>query len=407
MKFANLVLDSDKQIENIGDWAQIFAIENLYSYMKFESREIVQIKISELSTYDGEYVILPINYPFYGYYQLSVKIIPVFLGISIMSASVADGLRMKNFQPIGCRDYHTMQELQRKNLEVYFGGCLTIAFPKRDKCSAKKVFIVDVSDNVLEKIPDKIKRDAEYMGHIYYGKECGGRKKAEKIYKKYREEASLVITSRIHCAQPCLAMGIPVIFICEVKSFRYSVIQQFLPIYTLDEMEGIDWNPEPIELEEHKKRLLECASARIWDIFEKSRQMCEISDFYLREQKFDYEIDSVWAFQKYIKENWNPEDTFQYVIWGITQIAEVIYVWIKDNYPNAVLSQVIDIKVQKAFHGISPKRIDALKGCKAPVFVTAGSANDMAKEIFIKYNVSRYVICYNNLYIVDGIHKIY
>ena len=29
MKFANLALDSDKKMENIGDWVQIFAIENL------------------------------------------------------------------------------------------------------------------------------------------------------------------------------------------------------------------------------------------------------------------------------------------------------------------------------------------------------------------------------------------
>ena len=77
MKFANLALDSDKKMENIGDWVQIFAIENLFEYMNIKKNEIVHIKISELSTYDGEYVILPINYPLYGYYHLSYKIIPV------------------------------------------------------------------------------------------------------------------------------------------------------------------------------------------------------------------------------------------------------------------------------------------------------------------------------------------
>ena len=73
MKFANLALDSDKKMENIGDWVQIFAIENLFEYMNIKKNEIVHIKISELSTYDGEYVILPINYPLYGYYHLSYK----------------------------------------------------------------------------------------------------------------------------------------------------------------------------------------------------------------------------------------------------------------------------------------------------------------------------------------------
>lgn len=53
MKFANLALDTNKKMENIGDWVQIFAIENLYDYMGINKDEIVSIKISELSSYDG------------------------------------------------------------------------------------------------------------------------------------------------------------------------------------------------------------------------------------------------------------------------------------------------------------------------------------------------------------------
>lgn len=194
MKFANLALDSDKKMENIGDWVQIFAIENLFEYMNIKKNEIVHIKISELSTYDGEYVILPINYPLYGYYHLSYKIIPVFLGISVMSESVIEGLRMRNFQPIGCRDYHTLQEMHKAGLEAYYGGCLTITFPKREKESVNKVFIVDVSDNVLNRIPNHIRENAEYIKHVYYHEECGGEEKARKIYDRYRREAGLVIT---------------------------------------------------------------------------------------------------------------------------------------------------------------------------------------------------------------------
>ena len=407
MKFANLALDTNKKMENIGDWVQIFAIENLYDYMGINKDEIVSIKISELSSYDGEYVILPINYPFYGYYQLSYKIIPVYLGISVMSGSVAEGLRMKNFQPIGCRDYHTMQEMKKAGLEAYYGGCLTITFPQRKKCSAGKTFIVDVSDNVLNKIPDNIKADAEYVKHVYYNEECGGEEKARKIYERYKEEAGLIITSRIHCAQPCLAAGIPVIFICEIVSFRYEVIKQFLPIYTLEEMDKIDWNPKPVELEEHKKRMLECAADRVWSAYKQYSRISEISNFYLSGTEFTYEIDSVWAFQRYIKENWKTNEAFQYAIWGVTQCAEVIYGWISENYPNAVLVQVIDNKMKEEFHGVHPETPDMLGHYDVPVFVTAGSANPVAEETFKKYKVEKYVICYLNLYILNGIHKTY
>lgn len=406
MKFANLALDTNKKMENIGDWVQIFAIENLYDYMGISKEEIIPIKISELSCYDGEYVILPINYPFYGYYQLSHKIIPVYLGISVMSGSVADGLRMKNFQPIGCRDYHTMREMQKAGLEAYYGGCLTITFPKRE-VSGGKTFIVDVSDNVLQRIPDHVKANAEYVKHVYYNEECGGEEKARKIYERYVKEAGLVITSRIHCAQPCLAAGIPVVFICEIKSFRYEVIKQFIPVYTLEEMEQIDWNPKPIELEKHKKRMLECASDRVWSVYKQYSKICEISSFYLSGNQFDYEIDSVWAFQRYIKKSWNKQDAFQYALWGVTQCAEVIYEWINENYPNAALVQVIDNKMKKAFHGIYPETADMLGRCSVPVFVTAGSANPVAEETFKKQGVEKYVICYGNLYIVNGVHKTY
>lgn len=407
MKFANLELDSNKQMENIGDWVQIFAIEHLYEYMGIDKNEIVAIKISELNTYDGEYVILPINYPLYGYYQLSSKIIPVYLGISVISGSVADGLRLKNFQPIGCRDYHTMLELQKVGLETYYGGCLTITFPKRNSSSASKTFIVDVSDNVLQKIPREIKENAEYVKHVYYKEECGGKEKAREIYRRYMQEAGLVITSRIHCAQPCLAAGIPVVFICEIKSFRYEVIRQFLPIYTLEDMDRIEWSPEPLEMEDHKKRMLEYAASRVWSVYKQYKNMCELSDFYLSGPRFLGEIDSVWAFQKYIKENWNKVDAIQYAIWGITQCAEVIYEWIAQNYPNAELAQVIDAKKTEVFHGVYPQAVNSLANCDIPVFVTAGSANPVAEGVFKEYNVKQYVICYGSLYIVNGVHKTY
>lgn len=407
MKFANLALDSNSKMENVGDWVQIFAIENLYHYMGVEKETIVSIKISELSTYDGEYVILPINYPFYGYYNLSPKIIPVYLGVSIINRSVIEGLRMRNFQPIGCRDFHTMKEIQKAGLEAYYGGCLTITFPKRKECSANKTFIVDVSDNVLQRIPDAIKENAEYVKQVYYNEECGGEAKARQVYKRYVNEAGLIITSRIHVAQPCMAAGIPVIFICEVKSFRYDLLNRFIPIYTLKDMDKIDWDPQPIDLEESKEMLLENASARVWNTYRKYDKLCHISDFYLTGATNEYEIDTVWAFQKYIRDNWEKEDEFQYAIWGITQIAEAIYEWVQTNYPGGKLVQVIDKKVKDEWHGIMPQTQESLENCKVPVFVTAGTINPIAREVFDKYNVRKYVVCYGNLYIVDGALKTY
>lgn len=408
MKWANLILDADKGMENIGDWAQIFAIEYLYRYMKVEYTEVVRIKISELSTYDGEYVVLPINYPFYGYYQLSPKIIPVFLGISVMHKSVADGLRMKNYQPIGCRDYHTWRELTDIGIDAYMAGCLTITWPKREKSERQKqIFIVDVSDGIYDKIPDAIRGPARKISHIFYHDDCMGEEGARSIYRMYEEEAALVITSRIHCAQPCIAMGIPVIFIYEVCSFRYDVVRQYIPVYSLETMDQIDWNPLAPDLEPHKEVMLQNAADRVWESWKKHERICAISDFYLRGEPISKEVDTVWAFQRYIKERYSDEDSFQYSLWGITQIAESIYEWISEEYPHAVLDQVIDMNRKDSFHGVMPTTMEILCACRSVVLVTAGSANSVARKIFGEYGITEYVICYNGMYVVNGVEYSY
>ena len=410
MKFANLVLGRNKDIENLGHWMQIVAIENLYRYMNINYSDVVRISISDLNTYNGEYLILPINFPFYGFYNLSPKIIPVFLGISVISGNVAQGLRMWQYQPIGCRDYHSFLELKKQGLEVYYGGCLTITFPKRDdSIKGRKIFIVDVSKKIIDRLPDNITRNAEYISQIVYGKNNGGEKRAREIYERYIKEGALVITSRIHCAQPCLAAGIPVIFICERVSFRYEVLRQYIPIYTLDSLQNIDWNPQPVKLESVKKKLLENAKHRIIDVSDKYKSICDISDFFLANaESLKYDVDSVWAFKEYVEKRWKYDDEFTYILWGRTQIADFFYSWMKKKYKNATLDSIIDIFSKEAFYRYDPVDEKVLAEKKdTVVFVTAGAANIMALETFKKYDIKHFVICYNGMYIVDGIEKEY
>ena len=85
MKFANLITKGDK-VKNYGDDMQVHAIKLLYEYMGINYSDVVRITINELFTYDGEeYLIVPINLPFLGRYPaISPKIIPVYLGISVL-----------------------------------------------------------------------------------------------------------------------------------------------------------------------------------------------------------------------------------------------------------------------------------------------------------------------------------
>lgn len=73
-------------------------------------------------------------------------------------------------------------------------------------------------------IPKEILKNAKYLTHSYRGKDYNEKErfeKAETLLEKYAK-AKLVITSRIHCALPCLALGTPVVFIAGGGLFEKS-----------------------------------------------------------------------------------------------------------------------------------------------------------------------------------------
>ena len=72
MKYANIRMQRDG-LNNLGDNIQLLAIDNLLHYMGVPKEDIVYIDYYDLATYDGEYVVLPINYPLYGYRMICIS----------------------------------------------------------------------------------------------------------------------------------------------------------------------------------------------------------------------------------------------------------------------------------------------------------------------------------------------
>lgn len=180
--------------------------------------------------------------------------------------------------PIGCRDTGTLEFLRRNNVPAFFSGCLTLTLGKRYKFNEtrKGIVFVDpyfppiryVNDNetiyyplnLLNAFryfltnPKKILRlskksffkgrlwiqtiynasmfynayskyftddlifGAEYLSHMVpVGTEDSQESfllRAESFVNKYAQ-SKLVITSRIHCALPCLGLETPVIFVLD------------------------------------------------------------------------------------------------------------------------------------------------------------------------------------------------
>ena len=120
MKYGNLIHNGlsrgeDNRVVNLGDAFEIIAIDEIYERMGISREQIVEIDMYELDKYNGEPVILPINFMLAtqsmgaNILKMSQNIIPIFLGVTFGQTRFTKeqlGL-LKNSEPIGCRDERT------------------------------------------------------------------------------------------------------------------------------------------------------------------------------------------------------------------------------------------------------------------------------------------------------------
>jgi hypothetical protein len=274
---------------NIGDYIQSLAAKQF-----FDDEDHVLWNRDELSKYTGTpaKVILnawfthkPANWP------PSDNLIPLFVAFHANSSS-SDALTaekslsyLKRYEPIGCRDFYTVNLLKTKGIEAYFSSCLTTTlFQSYNSEVRKKIYIVDPfaympngkgfveiiksvllstiyfiptfkmirkykqtnkytinftkigigrillatkSYLILKKIVDKnVLDNAILITHYHQYKEysCDDDrfKRADEILKMYAS-AKLVITSRIHCALPSIGFGTPVVYLKNLSEKEESI----------------------------------------------------------------------------------------------------------------------------------------------------------------------------------------
>lgn len=138
------------------------------------------------------------------------------------------------------RDTDTEQWLKQMGVErVEFGGCLTLTIPEikntvfplalqgDEQTHIKEhghIVFVDVKGHVPGIQPDTV------ITHNTTLKDGNERRKKAMELLCFYAGAQLVVTSRLHCALPCAAMGIPVI--CLNNGPRYSGMEKFITITT-------------------------------------------------------------------------------------------------------------------------------------------------------------------------------
>ena len=259
MKYALLKYDENKVFFNIGDNIQSLAAKQFLPQVDtFVNRE-------HLADYKGDKMKVIMNGWFthnYNNWLPSEDIEPLFISFHVNNTAAPYMLTenavayLKAHEPIGCRDEFTVETLKAKGINAYFSGCLTLtldSYKVDDTLRGDDIYIVDplYSYPTWEKVTydwKRVIRSIQNGDFFKTGKQQQHLRKfideellktakfinqeppantytdaqkfamAEDLLHKYAK-AKLVITSRIHCALPCLALGTPVIFVNGFDSF--------------------------------------------------------------------------------------------------------------------------------------------------------------------------------------------
>ena len=259
MKYGLLTYAKQGHQFNIGDYVQSLAAK------QFLPRVDALINRESMALYNGDPIKIILN----GWFTHNIvnwvpseKIHPLFISFHVNSSAAPYILNpraleyLKRHEPIGCRDKFTVKLLQEKGVNAYFSGCLTLTletYAVREADRRSNIYIVDPfynypslskvfsgwrecvrgimngdvlklhrkARNLNKLINADLLKTAIYETQVLRSGTYSDEEKfaiADALLKKYAK-AKLVITSRIHVALPCLAMGTPVIFVNGFTSF--------------------------------------------------------------------------------------------------------------------------------------------------------------------------------------------
>lgn len=209
------------------------------------------------------------------------ELVPIFFAFHMTPGSVArvcspEGIAyLKQHEPIGCRDRGTMEILQRHGVEAFYSKCVTLTLPRREREPENgRVYMVGLSKGAESAVPRSIRRRAVVVDQakLRLPDLTPGLKEelSQHLLDTYSRTAALVITSKIHCAMPCIAMGIPVVFLydkAKKDDYRVGIIKDLIGIQYVGESKldrllfnrlrqrSIDWAPAALDLESEKARI--------------------------------------------------------------------------------------------------------------------------------------------------------
>ena len=212
---------------NIGDDIQTIAAIN---FLKNKGiTEHTFINREKLSDYDGHPITLVMNGWFthnnVNKFLPSEKITPIFISFHVAKEILVKRYKsyFKKHEPIGCRDQNTVRIFEKYNIKAYFVGCLTLTLgtlnaKDGDRIKKGKYLVdVDYGFGITKSQKKTIYKDYTAVNHnAFFGlkrESIQKRIKDAHIFLERYRNAEIVITTRLHCALPCRALGTKVIFV--------------------------------------------------------------------------------------------------------------------------------------------------------------------------------------------------
>lgn len=350
--------DPKYAMANVGESIQSVAMEYIYDQCGVDRSDIIKIDQCDVKQYDGEEVILPLRLPLShdtvdDYFPLHTCVHPFFISLHLHDDIFEDRQDLVDYfmryAPIGCRDEISCGFFRKHGIESYVMGCYTLAFPKRTASPEKgKVFMVDASKTLEENIPTELLKSAVRLSHaVPYHKYPVTPDEDERLetlareyVNRYRDEAVMMITSRLHVAAPSVAMGIPVVLASDNADFRYAWIDAFVPVYQADDYKTIDWAPKSVDISTVRKDLMDVFDGILNHQEMRIPALQSLDAFYRSRQKTQY----YKLFRNrlaHIKEIYGGA-VFTYAIWGAGNHSLFAYELMSEMYPEAKLVAVVD-----------------------------------------------------------------
>lgn len=211
---------------NIGDDIQTVAV------MQHLPPVDVFIDRDQLNTFSGPETLLVMNGWFLTRLENwppSKSIKPIFFGFHVQTEAKPVIARhvdyLKEHAPIGCRDRGTTEFIRSLGVEAYFSYCATLTFDAPADRSADSIYFVEANSRRFIGLEKNLSGlTVRNVSHRFVAVPLKTRLTyARELVETYGRTAGYVITSRIHCAMPCVAMGIPTFFVGP-RNYRTAII---------------------------------------------------------------------------------------------------------------------------------------------------------------------------------------